>query len=369
MIVRLRQSGIQARITLLAIAALVALSAAAPPSLAARSDAKAIWGPVTINGKSQFPLYHGLGAGIYQMGLAWASVARTAPAHPTDPNDPAYQWPTAISRAIQQAAHYHMRVMLLVEFAPSWANGGQDESYPPTDVGTWADFLTAAARRYPSVHLWMMWGEPSRQPQFGIDVSADPTAAMLTPEQAQAPQFYAQMVDAGYGALKAVNRSNLVIAGDTFTTGDISTEQWIENMRLPDGQPPRMDLYGHNPFSFRPPSLANPPSPDGQVDFSDLARLEALVQANLAAPGQQIKLFLSEWTIPTSPNDVEFSYSVSPGEQAQWISDAWQIVRSSPFIYALGWVHIYDDPADGLYGGLFYDTGLPKPGYYAFRDG
>ena len=125
--------------------------------------------------------------------------------------------------------------------------------------------------------------------------------------------------------------------GTAYTTGDISPEQWIENMRLPNGQPPRMDMYGHNPFTWRAaPNLSNPPSPDGEVDFSDLGRLEALVNSNLALPGQQIKLFLSEWTIPTAPNDDEFNYYVSPSVQAQWITDALQIVRSSPWIYALG---------------------------------
>ena len=138
-------------------------------------------------------------------------------------------------------------------------------------------------------------------------------------------------------------------------------------MRLPDGQPPRMDLYGHNPFCWRPPDLSNPPSPDGEVDFSDLARLEQLVNSSLAAPGQQLKLFLSEWEIPTAPGDVELNFSVSPAEQAQWITDAWQIVRSSSFIYALGWIHIYDDSQSN--SGLFYSPGNPKPGYFAFRDG
>ena len=45
-----------------------------------------------------------------------------------------------------------------------------------------------------------------------------------------------------------------------------------------------MDLYGHNPFSFRTPNLANPPLPDGEVDFSDLGRLSQLVNRKLAPP-------------------------------------------------------------------------------------
>jgi hypothetical protein len=349
------------------LVAFIAMVSGTSAALAARSDAKAIWGPVSVGGQSQFPLYHALGVGIFQMGLVWPGVAPTPPENPTDPNDPAYHWPAQISYAIQHAAHYHIKVMLQVELAPGWANGGQTTNYPPTDVSTWADFLTAAARRYPSVHLWMIWGEPTRQDQFGLVVPTDPNATTLTPAQAEAPQVYAQLLDTSYAVLKAANPNNLVIGGNTYTTGDISTAQWIENMRLPDGQPPRMDLYGHNPFSWRPPDLSNPPSPDGQVDFSDLGRLSQLVNSNLAQPGQQIKLFLSEWDIPTAPGDVEFSYNVSPAAQAQWITDAWQIVRNSSFIYGLGWAHF--DDGEGSTGGLLYSPGNPKPGYDAFRDG
>jgi hypothetical protein len=344
---------------------------ASAPALAARSDAKAIWGPVSIAGRSQFPRYHNLGVGIFEMSLNWSTVAPTAPADARDPSDPVYRWPPTISYAIQHALRYHMRVMLQVVFAPGWANGGQPRNFPPIDPGAFADFITAAARRYPLVHLWMIWGEPNRVPLFGIDVPADPNASELTPAQAVAPHVYAQILDASYAALKGVSERNVVIGGNTYTTGDISTEQWIENLRLPNGQPPRMDMYGHDPFSWRPPDLSNPPSPDGEVDFSDLGRLEQLVNSNLAPPGHQIKLFLSEWTIPTAPNDAEFNYYVPPAAQAQWITDAWRIVRSSSFIYALGWIHVRDDPpgASSSSGGLLDDQGNPKPGYFAFQAG
>lgn len=348
----------------------LAVLALSGPAIAARSDAKAIWGPLTRDGQSEFPLYHAMGVGIYEDDLSWAAVAPTRPRHATDPNDPAYQWPSDLDYALSQAASYHMRVLLLAMGTPPWANGGRASSYPPTRAADLANFLTAASRRYPAVHLWMIWGEPSRRPNFAIVKRASPNARRLTAAQARAPHVYAQLLDASYGALKRVSKRNLVIGGNTYTTGDVSTQLWIENMRLPNGRPPRMDMYGHNPFSFRHPSLSNPPSPDHEVDFSDLGRLEQLVDRNLAAPHQRLKLFLSEWTIPTSSHDKEFNFYVFPSVQAQWITDAWRIVRRSGFIYALGWIHLYDDPVGGATsGGLFYSDGRPKPGYYAFKNG
>ena len=53
--------------------------------------------PVRVHGVSQFPIYKQLGAGIYMMRVNWWTVAPTRPAHPADPNDPAYEWPADTS--------------------------------------------------------------------------------------------------------------------------------------------------------------------------------------------------------------------------------------------------------------------------------
>jgi hypothetical protein len=363
-------SPVRARAVALQIAAMLALAAGPSAALGARSDAKAIWGPLTIGGKSEFRVYQNLGAGIYEMDLKWAAAAPTAPRHATDPTDPAYQWPTDVGYAIQQASRYHMRVMLLVTATPAWANGGKAGNYPPTRISALGQFLTAASRRYRSVHLWMIWGEPDHQANFALTMRVPGRARRLTSSQARAPHVYAQMLDASYGALKRVSARNLVIGGDTYSWGNISVRLWIENLRLPNGRPPRMDLYGHNPFCYRDPNLADPQSPHGAYDFSDLARLSRLVNSSLATGGRRIKLFLSEWTIPTSPLDREFNFYVTLGVQARWIRDAWRIVRRSPFIYALGWVHLQDDPPGrGSSGGLLDYRGHPKPAYSAFKDG
>ncbi len=349
------------------VAAFALLGSASASASVAGPGAKAIWGPVSIDGASQFPLYHGLGVGIFEMDLDWAATTPTKPSHATNPRDPAYRWSPDITYALQQAARYHMRVLLQVSRVPAWANGNRGPTYPPTRIGALADFLTAAARRYPGIHLWMIWGEVTRGPNFALDQLVPRTARRLTPAQARAPHVYAQMLDASYGALKRASKRNLVIGGDTYNLGYISTKLWIENLRLPNGRPPRMDLYGHNPFCWRAPNLRNRPLRDGIVDFSDLGRLSGWVNQYLAPRHHTIKLFLSEWTIPTSPGDTEFPYWVDPKVQAKWITDAWRIVRRSSFIYALGWIHVND--GQGSTGGLLYGPGRPKPGFLAFLKG
>ncbi len=350
-----------------ALALVAMLGTCATPPGAGAADVKAMWGPAVHDGTSLFPTYRDLSVKIYEDRLDWSSIAPRRPRSARNPNDPAYAWPAEVTQAVAEAGRYHMQVALQIIGAPSWANGGKAWNWVPKNPRDYANFAIAASRRYPSVHLWMIWGEPSRSHNFEPEDPAKPFEK-LNVHQRSAPEHYARILNAAYGALKSVSRSNLVIGGMTYTTGDISTQQWIENLRLPDGKPPSLDMYGHNPFSYRAPNLSNPPSLHQQIDFSDLGRLSKLVDRYLGRPGNpHPKLFISEWTVPTAI-DLEFNFYVEPLLQAQWITDAFRVASELPSIYALGWIHLYDEPPES-YGGLIQTDGTAKPGYLAFKTG
>ena len=78
------------------------------------------------------------------------------------------------------------------------------------------------------------------------------------------------LVNGAYGVLKGLDRSNLVIGGCTYTTGAVDTLQWIKYMRLPNGKPPRMDMYAHNPFTYESPLFTSLPNPFDEVQFANL---------------------------------------------------------------------------------------------------
>ena len=344
------------------VAGIAAAVLLACPGPANASGLKAVWGQQL----SDYPLYRQLGASIDELQLTWSDAALRRPSNARDPHDPAYTWPADVDKAVAQAARYHMRVALLIQSSPSWANGGRPSDWAP-DPRDYANFAIAAARHYPSVHLWMVWSEPTRIPQFFPETHVQPFAP-LTPQQAVGPHLYARMLDATYGALKRVSRRNLIVGGMTYTTGDITTQQWIENLRLPNGRPPRMDLYGHNPFSFRDPSFSNPPGPDGAVDFSDLPRLARWLDRYLPQPGhRKLPLFLVEFTVPTAPS-VYFNTWVDPPVAAKWISDALRLMHHWSRIYALGYVGVRDNPPLHT-GGLLTVDGQKKPGFFAFANG
>lgn len=335
------------------------------------SSKKSIWGPVTRNGKSQFPIYHDLGVGIWQSTLDWHDTTPTRPANPTDPADPAYHWPAQLDEAVRQASKYHIRISLLVMSTPAWANGGKPYNWVPNQVSDYTDFLRAAARRYPSVKLWMIWGEPSRRPNFMPLTPERQGSRTLTTKQQQAPRYYARMLDASYAALKSVRSSNVVIGGNTFTSGDITPYNWVKYMKLPNGKRPRLDLYGHNPFSGRRPGFG--PFQDPQVvDISDLPSFTHYLDRTLRdAHGHKLKLFFSEFFWPTDHANGEFAFHLSKSLQASWLQSAFNVVHRSPRVYTLGWYSLYDDPpmANGLSvnRGLLTFKGKRKPAYNVFR--
>jgi hypothetical protein len=325
---------------------------------------KAIWGPLTYNGVNQFPLYHQLGVTIDETDLAWDQVAPTRPHHPTNPNDPAYHWPAAISQLIAAGQPYGIQVMIQIRDSPAWASGHTNPAWAPKHPADFAAFAAAAAKHYPQVKLWMVWGEPTRSGLFYPITKAQPLEPLVG-SQRQAPHLYARILNDAYFALKGVSKSNRVIGGCTYTTGLIDPQQWIANLKLPDGKPPHMDMYAHNPFSYQTPTFGQPYSFFGAVQFSDLHELAGWVNKYL---GKKIPLFLSEFTVPTAP-DNEFNFYVSPPSvAAQWVTDVLRESRAWHRIYALGWVNVYDNLPETA-GGLLSESGVPKPDFYAFEHG
>jgi hypothetical protein len=197
----------------------------------------------------------------------------------------------------------------------------------------------------------------------------------LNNAQAKAPRLYARLLDAAYASLKGLSKRNLVIGGSTYTGGEIRPVLWVKYLRLPNGRAPRMDLYGHNPFTMREPNLRNPSLSGNAADFSDLDWFNRLVDRNLAQgrKGRHLRLFLGEFTVPTAERDLEFHYWVTPKTQAKWITSGFRVARQVG-AYAFGWIPLRDEQPDPQgapvrHTGLIFSDGSHKPGYDAFKRG
>lgn len=323
---------------------------------------KMIWGPFTMpNGSSAFPVYQRLGVQVLQAQLSWAATAPQRPGDPANPADPAYRWPAALDQAVREATRYHIQLAVMLRGSPPWSNGGQDPSWAPEDPNDYANFAAAASRRYPTIHYWMIWGEPERPGNFNPMPENSPVG----------PQRYALLLDAAYGSLKAVSPANIVIGGMTYTVGLDSTADFIRWMRLPNGAPPRLDYFGHNPYSTRYPKLSEGLYEAKVRDINDIDTLHSeLAAAYQGRPGGTPKLWLSEFSISSDHTDRAFWFFVSRAVQAKWTTAAFKLVDSVNYVVGLGWYELMDEPPTipgFLTEGLMTFEGAPKPAFYAYQ--
>ena len=330
---------------------------------------KAIWGPAELppgnvncptptDPCSAFPLYRDLGVGAFQFQLHWNEVAPTRPRHPRDPADPAYRW-AAADYIVGQAREYGIGLAALVARTPGWANGGRSWRWAPTDPAAYANFLYAASRRYPAIRRWMIWGEPSRAENF------QPMRA----NSRRGPRRYAALLDRAYGALKSVDRRNRVIGGMTFSAGTIFPNRFLDWLKLPGGRPPRMDLWGHNPFDGRYPRLQQDPIGHFR-GFNDIDTLHAEIESTYRAGHRKVpRLWISEWTISDRPTPIFRGFHVSRREQAVRLNAAFTIARRTRYVAAFGWFTLMDQAAgEGSAGwGLLDAEGNRKPSFFTYR--
>ena len=373
------------------------LALACAPSASAGA-LKAIWGPTTFpSGNSNcpsgttcsaFPTYKQLGADNYEMQVPWDRVALSRPANPRDPNDPAYTWPSYADQAIQQAAQNGMSVTILVQGTPAWANGGKGRQWVPDNMQDYADFMYAASQRYPSVHHWMVWGEVN----YGANFQPMPEHSPV------GPRTYAQLCDLAYVALKRASPANIVIGGDTLNANiPVSPAEFIRWARVGKGKkkrPPRLDWWGHNPFEGRFPDIRQPAlnSLLGLSDADTIHKLlkkayvgkkkkkrgkKATASAHVSKKKGKKKarrhtppIWFSEYSVLSGhPAHFWVGFYVSDQEQAQWVSSAYQLVNSVPYVAGLGWYRLDDEPeaAGSANWGLLTYTGQRKASFGAYQ--
>lgn len=343
----------------------------ATPSASAASFQNAIWGPFELpvgdvncpTAKapcSAFPIYKELGVDVFQFQIHWDEVAPTRPQHPRDPNDPAYEW-GEIDKVVNEAWRNGVGLAALVQRSPRWANGGRVPIWAPKKPKDFAAFLVAASKRYPTIRRWMIWGEPARAENF----------QPMQRGQKKGPRAYAALLDKSYAALKSVHRSNVVIGGMTLNGGTIFPPDFIRWMKLPNGRPPRMDLWGHNPFDARFPKVADGPLGHFR-GFNDIDTLYSEIKATYRAGHRKVpRLWLSEWTIVSDhPLPLFSGFYVSRTGQAQRLKAAYKIARREKYVAGLGWFSLLDEQllGESVAGwGLMQIDGDRKPSFYAYK--
>lgn len=103
-------------------------------------------------------------------------------------------------------------------------------------------------------------------------------------------------------------------------------------------------------------------------DINDIDTLESQLRGVYRATGHVPRLWLSEFGISNSANP-SFDYYVSRPVQARWVTAAFKVVNAVPYVAALGWYELLDEPSSSpgrLTEGLMTAAGEPKPAFYAY---
>ncbi len=286
-----------------------------------------------------------LGVRTVRFTLHWDMVAPTKPATPANPKDPAYRW--APFDAVLDGLRAHgIAAIVTLWGAPRWSNGGHGPNWLPSSG--FGLFATAAARRYPWVHLWTIWNEPNTR-IFSVPVS---------------PRAYVMHVlNPGYAALHAVSRANVVAGGVTSPRKTVSGMAPLAFMARMHAAHARLDAYAQNPY----------PGMSSETPFKDpCSWCHTFTMAHLALIRREVTryfgskpLWLTEYGYQTNPPD-RFA-GVPLAAQASYVGQAALRVWEQPGVTVLIHFLVRDEPSlGGWQSGLLTVRGARKPSYSAF---
>ena len=122
-----------------------------------------------------------------------------------------------------------------------------------------------------------------------------------------------------------------------------SPPDFLRWLRLPNGRRPRLDWFGHNPFPFRFPRLAEPPL-RGRLSRHQRHR-HVQPRRSRRAYGRRVPLWLSEYTIQSDRGSDVFATFVSRAAQARYLTAGFRIADDlGGEVAGLGWFGLLDEP-------------------------
>jgi hypothetical protein len=383
------------RIALIAVVVLAAAGLAVPAASAAphmlvgiNDEANTLYGDPDVN----FPILQQLRVQVLRVNLYWGgspyAVAKTKPAVPTDPGDPAYDW-TVYDRFVRYASQYNIKVVFSVLFTPGWANGGQAKTVAPTNGSDLQKFAYAAAKRYsgtytppveqqdpsnsstalplPAVRYWTAWNEPNNP--IWLSPQWKKVGGKYRIESAV---NYVKICNAVYSGVHQTALSNEKVAcgvtgprGNNAATSSRPSTDPLSFMRaLKTYGLKKFDVYAHHPYYGKRTESPTykPPAKGGTVELGNISVLLAQL-TKLWGPKH---LWITEYGYQTPP---ERLLAVTPALQATYLTQAFGIARKNPRIDMMLWFLLRDDTniANGWQSGLITASGVHKPAFNAFR--
>ena len=262
------------------------------------------------------------------------------------------QWYVNVAdQAINAANARGIKVLASLIGTPAWANGGQANNVPPSNMNDYADFARWAATHFRGrVAAWEVWNEPNQ------------SAFWSTTDPGQ----YAAMLRAAYPAFKAGDPGATVVGGVVALNDDA----WLARMYAA-GARGSFDVLSTHPYQG--PANAAPEVPDnGQAWVTDhIGAVHTLMVAN------------GDGNKPIWATEIGWSSHANTGSEPTWklgVSEQQQADFTVRTVQMLATRHPYvtnvffynernkatGDPQEDNYGILRRDL-TPKPVYGALQ--
>jgi hypothetical protein len=271
-------------------------------------------------------------------------------------NSTSYNW-TQYDQVIAAANARGIKVLGLIGYTPKWARGlgCTSEACPPANDDAFASFASAVVTRYASkgLHDWEIWNEPNN-------------AAFWKPSANVAA--YAELLEAAYPAIKAVDSSAFVITGglapETTSGGNIAPLDYLSQLYALGAQG-YFDAVGFHPYSY--PAL--PSHFAISNTWSQMGSTTPSARSIMMDNGDSDKqVWITEFGAPTGGPTGSY---VSELTQSEMISQAITLKESYPwagplFIYSYQDLGTDTNTTENFFGIINYE-GTMKPSYTAIK--
>ncbi|WP_168144533.1 cellulase family glycosylhydrolase [Mycolicibacterium frederiksbergense] len=258
-----------------------------------------------------------------------------------------------LDQIVQEVDRRGLGILGVLQWSPDWATEGTVGSGHPTDVQDFADFAAAVAERYrDEITAYEVWNEPNASFFWNpID-----------------PAEYTNLLKAAYTSLKAVN-PDITVVGAVVS----ATLTWGDTTMNPVDFVAAMYEAGADGFfdaiSFHPYNFDTKFSEQDDLDWRELMplfqvqKIRELMDQHLAPGEEQLKIWISEYGLPTSV--------VTPEKQLAFMTDllnAWQSFSGGGPVFLYTTKDDMSAIGDERFFGLFDENGNFKGGEAAYQE-
>ncbi len=275
-----------------------------------------------------------------------------------EPTRGQFHWEVT-DQVVAGAEYYGLDLVVRLDQHPAWVSDIQPPlNAPPDALGDYQHFVERVAWRYRGrIRAYIIWNEPNLALEWG-GRPPDPAA-------------YTRLLRVGYQAVRAGDPGALVVAAGLAPTNGHGEQAMDERVFLramyEAGAGDYFDVLGAHPYGFGFPPDASPEANEGLV----FGRMEALRGIMLDYGDGDKPVWITEigWTVEAPPDQPDIA--VSPAEQARYVTDALDRVRSEwPWVDLFTiWNLSRPEPGDPFGGYSLIDSdGRPRPAYEAWRE-